>query len=559
MGKKITFDAEILTQLKEECEGKGKVHLLRLKSLAKQYNAVYPGEIDMDKLNELSPNNARKLLSSHLCANIEKMAHPKSPAAVPVAPKPKPTVPVAPKLKPASPKLPSPKPIAPQPKPVAGPPKVTPKPPYNPKAPPKVPSPKPAEKKKLPIVKPVPLEELPTIELTLTTKAANASYLTDLKKKVSEIENKGYNVEAFEKDITSDDFVRKALAAHIQALEYKLKTYQKLSEVNWQGHVGGMRQAGKDGHTIDLNALIKKLEEDIKTKLKELKSSPTAFEDKREELLSILYDPDNGIATIRGKSRENVRISLLKIIYMFLKVPVFFFKGFINFMVTGPAGSGKTKIAGVIAHMMKNLGILATKKVTMATKQNLVGEFVGHSGPKTRSLLAGSLEGVVFIDEAYTLTPCPGSLPSNFSEEAVGELINFVDKFIGCLVVIVAGYKKKMYDCFLAFNEGMSRRFPKVVDLIPYNSDDLYEIFESFLADSVDVPKTLTKDQRIYIKSIIAKLNEAHIFNNQAGDMLNLSKVIGEDAVLFAEEYDRDMIKLSFKKFCANKNIAIDF
>jgi hypothetical protein len=49
------------------------------------------------------------------------------------------------------------------------------------------------------------------------------------------------------------------------------------------------------------------------------------------------------------------------------------------------------------------------------------------------------------------------------------------------------------------------------------------------------------------------------IFNNQAGDMLNLSKVIGEDAILFGSDYDDEMIKLSFKKFCANKNVALEF
>ena len=61
------------------------------------------------------------------------------------------------------------------------------------------------------------------------------------------------------------------------------------------------------------------------------------------------------------------------------------------------------------------------------------------------------------------------------------------------------------------------------------------------------------------MKSIISALNENEVFNNQAGDMLNLSKVIGEDAILFDDKYSNDMIKYSFMKFCATKNIAIDF
>jgi SpoVK/Ycf46/Vps4 family AAA+-type ATPase len=408
--------------------------------------------------------------------------------------------------------------------------------------------------------KPSSPEDLPLLEINIQTKVADVAYLTELKKTIADIESSGYNIKSLDKDINDDEFIKKALDGHIQALQFKLKTYKKLGEVNWQGD--GPADGRAAVFSVNLNSIIKKMEDEITTKLKMLKSNPNAIAQKRKELLSILYDPDNGIATIRGSTRESVRISMMKLIYMFIKVPVFFFKGFINFMLTGPAGSGKTKIASVVAHMMKNLGILASTKVIMATKQNLVAEFNGQSGPKTRNLLAGALEGVVFIDEAYTLTPCPGSAASSsdtYSEESVGELINFMDKFIGCLVVIVAGYKNKMYECFLKFNEGMSRRFPKIIDLVNYNSNDMYNIFETFLSETLDVKKILTKTQRIFIKSIITKLNNNDIFNNQAGDMLNLSKVIGEDAVLFTSDYDDKMIKLSFMKFCANKNIALEF
>lgn len=507
---KYKLEEAVLQGLKDECEMKGKLHLLRLKSLASAFNEWYPNTIDLTGVDKMNPKTVRTHLIKVLCPHITKIAtHLLDSVEAP--PKPK---------------------------------KTSPKQNHPPK-------------EKLPIVKPLPFENIPVIKVEIKASKANSEYLVLLKKQIADIEKKGYNIDSFEKDIQSDEFVKKAIDAHIQALEFKLSMYKKLAQINWQGNATG--GGNGQGYTINMDNIIMKMHENIALKLKAMKANPNALEDKREELMNILYDPDNGIATVRGSSRESVRISMLKIIYMFLKVPKFFFNGFTNFMLTGPAGSGKTKVAGVIAHIMKNLGILATKKVTMATKQNLVGEFVGHSGPKTRSLLAGSLEGILFIDEAYTLTPCPGSPPSNFSEEAVGELINFVDKFIGCLVVIVAGYKKQMYECFLTFNEGMSRRFPKVVDLISYNSNDMYDIFETFLRDSVDVQKMFSKDKRIFIKSIISYLNDEIIFNNQAGDMLNLSKVIGEDAVLYGKDYDNEMIKLSFKKFCANKNIALHF
>jgi hypothetical protein len=124
-------------------------------------------------------------------------------------------------------------------------------------------------------------------------------------------------------------------------------------------------------------------------------------------------------------------------------------------------------------------------------------------------------------------------------------------------VVIVAGYKTEMNDCFLKFNQGMARRFPKGIDLQPYLSNDMFTIFEKFLAESIDISNTLSEKQRIYIKSVIEALNEQEIFDNQAGDMLNLSKSIGEDAILYGKKYTDNLIMLTFKKFCAAKNIAI--
>jgi hypothetical protein len=425
---------------------------------------------------------------------------------------------------------------------------LSPKKPSPKKASPKKPSPKKASPK---LKK---ADELATIKINLKTERVQGDYLSKLKGEIDSFENDNYSIESLERDIESDSFVKSAIKAQREALEFKLKLYRKLSKTNWQADENQKKSDSEI--STNLNELIKVLILDIEKEL--LKPKPT-IEEKRYQLLNILYDPDNGIETIQGQSRQNVRLFLVKTIYMFIKVPAFFFNGFINFILTGPAGSGKTKIAGVIAHTMRNLGILLRQNVNMATKQNLIGQFIGQSGPKTRNILAKSMEGVLFIDEAYTLTPCPGEKSSAdaFSHEAVGELINFIDKFVGCLVVIVAGYKTEMNDCFLKFNQGMARRFPKGIDLQPYLSNDMFKIFEKFLSESIDISNTLSEKQRIYIKSVIEALNEQEIFDNQAGDMLNLSKSIGEDAILYGKKYTDNLIMLTFKKFCAAKNIAI--
>jgi hypothetical protein len=391
------------------------------------------------------------------------------------------------------------------------------------------------------------------LTFNIEVQPATQEYLKAVKKEVDESETANYSIDSFEKDITNDDFVKKAVAAHEAALRFKIKTYEKLAKIDWN-----TEDSGGSKTTLDMNKTISTMVTKLKIDLNAYIAMPmkTRLDSKRYQLESILFDEDNGIDTIKGRSRANVRIMLIKIIYMFLQVPEFFYKGFINFIVTGPAGSGKTKTAGVIAHMFSTLGILASNKVVFATKQNLVGQYLGQSGPKTRMLLSTSLEGVVFIDEAYTLTPCPGEKTnSDFSNEAVGELINFMDKFAGCFVVIVAGYKNKMYDCFMTFNEGIARRFPKAVDFVPYENKDMFDILVKFISDSVDI-KIFKKEHLALVKYMIYDLNAKEVFSNQAGDMLNFASMLSEDAMLAGEKFSPKHIVLSFKKFLASKNVA---
>lgn len=398
---------------------------------------------------------------------------------------------------------------------------------------------------------------LNTIDIKITVKKASKEDLEKFNKKLDAVEANGYDLNSLENDIKNDAFVQSAVNAHMKAIQSKIVIYEKLSKVNWgdEPAVAGAPPPANIGKII--TEMLLNLNLSI-TNMKAM-SNADLIKQKREVLHNIMHNVDNGISTIRGKSREGVKVAIIKLIYMFFKIPDFFFKGFINFMITGPAGSGKTKVASVIAFVMQNLGILATSNVTMATKQTLVAPFLGQTGKKTRRILSESIEGVLFIDEAYSLTPCPMAPVDLFAEEAVAELINFMDKFIGCMVIIVAGYKKQMYECFLTFNEGIGRRFPKMINLENYNTDDLYMIFEKFLSESIEIKKFITRDQQIYIKSIISVLNNENIFNNQAGDMLNLSKIIGEDAVLNSGKYNNELIMFSFQKFCIGKEYIIDF
>jgi len=89
-------------------------------------------------------------------------------------------------------------------------------------------------------------------------------------------------------------------------------------------------------------------------------------------------------------------------------------------------------------------------------------------------VLMKGLEGVVFIDEAYQIARAG---KQSHGDEALGEIVNFLDKYIGLSVVIVAGYKDEMMKNFLGANEGLARRFPLRLDLSNYTPADLFNIF----------------------------------------------------------------------------------
>lgn len=99
----------------------------------------------------------------------------------------------------------------------------------------------------------------------------------------------------------------------------------------------------------------------------------------------------------------------------------------------------------------------------------------------------------------------------------------------------------------------MTRRFPKVLDFEYYTNEDMNTIFRLFVNETAPISDILD------VKGVIFSLNDAGVFSNQAGDMLNLAQMISEDAMLFGKEYTRERINLSFKKFCAIKNLAINF
>lgn len=140
---------------------------------------------------------------------------------------------------------------------------------------------------------------------------------------------------------------------------------------------------------------------------------------------------------------------------------------------TGNPGTGKTTVAMRMAEILHSLGYIRKGHLVAVTRDDLVGQFVGHTAPKTKDVLKRAMGGVLFIDEAYYLFR-----PENerdYGQEAIEVLLQFMENQRDDFVVILAGYRDRMAR-FFASNPGMSSRIAHHVDFPDYTPDELHNI-----------------------------------------------------------------------------------
>ncbi|MCT7659713.1 type VII secretion AAA-ATPase EccA [Mycobacterium deserti] len=142
---------------------------------------------------------------------------------------------------------------------------------------------------------------------------------------------------------------------------------------------------------------------------------------------------------------------------------------------TGPPGTGKTTIARVVAQTYCGLGLLRTPNVVEAKRNDFVGQHLGSTAIKTTALIDSAMDGVLFIDEAYTLIQTGLSGGDAFGREAVDTLLARMEDDRDRLVVIIAGYDAEI-DRFLGSNEGLASRFAKRIRFQSYNPLELGDI-----------------------------------------------------------------------------------
>ena len=146
---------------------------------------------------------------------------------------------------------------------------------------------------------------------------------------------------------------------------------------------------------------------------------------------------------------------------------------------TGRPGTGKTTVAERMSKILHGLGYVRKGHVVTATRDDLVGQYIGHTAPKTREMLKKAMGGVLFIDEAYYLYR-----PENerdYGAEAIEILLQVMESNRDDLVVIFAGYKERM-DVFYQSNPGLSSRVANHIDFPDYSASELLTIAKMILA-----------------------------------------------------------------------------
>lgn len=145
----------------------------------------------------------------------------------------------------------------------------------------------------------------------------------------------------------------------------------------------------------------------------------------------------------------------------------------LHMIFSGNAGTGKTTVAGLVAEALFENGVIESSKVVVATKKDLVAGYVGQTAEKTKQIIESAYGGVLFIDEAYTLTSDSSS--NGFEAEAIAELIAQMENHRDNLIVIMAGYTNEMKR-FIDSNQGLNSRFKTWIEFPDYDAKELTRI-----------------------------------------------------------------------------------
>ena len=155
----------------------------------------------------------------------------------------------------------------------------------------------------------------------------------------------------------------------------------------------------------------------------------------------------------------------------------------LHMVFAGNPGTGKTTVARILSELYKAIGVLSKGQLVEVDRSGLVAGFVGQTAIKTSEVVTSALGGILFIDEAYALAPETGGAGNDFGRESIETLLKLMEDNRDDLIVIVAGYSEPM-ERFITSNPGLESRFNRYFYFEDYNSEELYDIFDTMCVKS---------------------------------------------------------------------------
>ena len=222
--------------------------------------------------------------------------------------------------------------------------------------------------------------------------------------------------------------------------------------------------------------------------------------------LNILNEELVGLAPVKSRIREIAALLLIDKLRQNLGITSA--NPGLHMSFTGSPGTGKTTVGLKMADILFQLGYIKKGHLLTVTRDDLVGQYIGHTAPKTKEVLKKAMGGVLFIDEAYYLYK-----PDNerdYGSEAIEILLQVMENQRDDLVVILAGYKEPM-DKFYESNPGLSSRIANHIDFPDYSVDELLKIAKMMLEEQ---QYQLTSDAEVALIEYIKKRKEKPLFAN---------------------------------------------
>jgi len=224
------------------------------------------------------------------------------------------------------------------------------------------------------------------------------------------------------------------------------------------------------------------------------------------KILNVLDEELIGLVPVKSRIREIA--ALLLIDKLRQEVGITASNPGLHMSFTGSPGTGKTTVGLKMSDILYQLGYIQKGHLLTVTRDDLVGQYIGHTAPKTKEVLKKAMGGVLFIDEAYYLYK-----PDNerdYGSEAIEILLQVMENQRDELVLVLAGYKEPM-DSFYASNPGLSSRIANHIDFPDYSVSELLKISKLMLQDQQYL---LTNEAEEALTSYLEKRKEKPLFAN---------------------------------------------